>query len=563
MRLRTKFSLVLSACILMYFFFTTFVLSRLFVTEQKAYLNDFQSTLSLFSKRTLEMRMSLLYSQLEVFVEDPNFRVADLLPRIRGGMGAELWKHNRLIGTINEAERHFLPPVGNTPWALIKSTLPSTTPAIRWLGRYGEKTLVIDFKPEWLDGVLESTHGAFSQIVLPDALILQQSNGSEEARNRTFHSPETLVKMFAGHRGIPKTIQYKSTQGIPYVGTFLAMPTEPPLMITVLTPWSTIQQVVDGMYGRSARLAGIFLFLSLLIGVAFSSTLTSSLGELAEQTLRVARGNFEHPVNVAIKRRDEVGILARSFDTMITELERLRNDLRRSERLAAMGKFSAAVTHELKNPLTNILANEQVIEMKLANANMDRVGIERALKFIKDEGFRATNIVTNLMKFARQEKAPTTTMEVSSALRHSLSILRPAIEQAGVKIVEDIPQTTMYCTADQDQIHEVIANLVGNAAHAVRDCPEKTITVSVEAIADQVILRIQDTGTGITADAKDHIFEPFFTTKKIGEGTGLGLSVCHGIITTHRGKIEVDSEVGAGTCFTITLPRISSAAKAA
>jgi signal transduction histidine kinase len=112
----------------------------------------------------------------------------------------------------------------------------------------------------------------------------------------------------------------------------------------------------------------------------------------------------------------------------------------------------------------------------------------------------------------------------------------------------------VYCLADPDQIHEVVANLVGNAAHAVRETVGKTVTVGLDIVDSSAVIRVEDNGSGIPKDIQEHIFEPFFTTKKIGEGTGLGLAVCHGIVTTHGGKIELRSEPGKGTKFSVVIP---------
>jgi signal transduction histidine kinase len=556
MRLRTKFALVISICILLYFYFTTFSLSRLVVREQEVYLNDFQSTLSLFSKRNLEMRMSLIYSELGALIESPDFRPQDLLSRIEGGLAAELWEENKLIASTRTGISEP-PPPGRSRWALV--TPPKGgPPAIRWLGRYGQRVMVIDFKPEWLDGVLEHTHGALSQLVLSGGQILLETgpNSPVDTSQERFYDPETLQQFFSGHPGIAQTMRYKSIEGVNYVGTFLPLPVEPPLMITVMTPWSQIQQVIDSMYSKSAGLAAAFLLLSIGIGIGFSSTLTAPLQNLVAQTLEVAKGNFERHVTTSSKRKDEVGMLARSFDRMITELARLRSELSRSERLAALGQFSASLTHELKNPLANISANQQLIELKLRNTSneQDKAAVNQALKYIRDETRRANGIVMNLMKFARVEKSPTTCIDLGAALRNSIGMLRTSLNDPDLKFEERLIDGPVYCLADADQIHEVVANLVGNAAHAVRETVGKTVTVGLDIVDSSAVIRVEDNGSGIPKDVQEHIFEPFFTTKKIGEGTGLGLAVCHGIVTTHGGKIELQSEPGKGTRFSVVIP---------
>lgn len=561
MRLRTKFALLLSGCIVMYFLFTTFILSRFFAGEQKAYLNDFQSSLALFTKRQLEMRMTLLYSQLDALLSEEDPRLDELLDAVAGGEAIEVWEGSRLVGEYPHATKADPPIEGSSSWALVPSPNFAPNEAIRWIGRFSKHTVVLDLRTDWVSDALEASHGAVAQIVLADGSVLLRAGSQApplSGKKEFFNNTEFFDHMFQGGMGqIPRTVQFRADNGEWFVGTFVPLATEPRLMVSVTTPWSVIGAVIRRTYEESAWIAGLFLIIAIAIGTAFSSTLTSPLRLLVQQTMEVARGKFDAVVDLGKNRRDEFGVLAKSFNRMITELEKLRKEMKHSERMVALGNFSASMAHEIKNPLANIMANGQVADLKLnAKGQLDAEGLRQALKFIKDESRRATQIIDRLMKFSRREKPPAARLDLGQAVRRWAAILRPSVELAGAELIAEFCDGPVECIADDDQLQEVVANLVQNAVHAVKTSERKRITLSLSLApnAEVAILKVTDTGHGMPAEVKEHIFEPFFTTKKIGEGTGLGLAVCHGIIGNHRGKIEVTSQVGSGTEFSLLLP---------
>lgn len=234
----------------------------------------------------------------------------------------------------------------------------------------------------------------------------------------------------------------------------------------------------------------------------------------------------------------------------IWKKELANQQLLRAERLASVGKMAAGAAHEINNPLAVISGRAQIL---LARAE-DPETI-KALDIIVNQSRRASKILTDLMQFARPALPKLAPTLVNFVLHQVMTMFVDRFDGKGIKVVEEYTEGLPRALLDKHQIEQVIVNLLLNAEHAMRE-GGGTLTLRTGATADRhaVTIELADTGHGIPADVIPHIFEPFYTTKGEGEGTGLGLSVCHGIVEGHRGAITVVSEVGKGTTFTIVLP---------
>ena len=226
------------------------------------------------------------------------------------------------------------------------------------------------------------------------------------------------------------------------------------------------------------------------------------------------------------------------------ELER---QLFHSQKLEALGTLAGGIAHDLNNTLMPILALSELLMRKLPKGSGDREDLETIVQASR----HGRDLVRRILAFSRYQQVATMRADLAAITHQSLQMLRPTIP-ATVLIneeIEDVPPIV----ADPGQIQQVIVNLVTNAVQAIGD-RMGTITVTLSKRGSFIRLRIADSGCGMKAETKDRIFEPFFTTKTVGEGTGLGLSVVHGIVTNHGGSIDVDSEPGEGTKFTIFFP---------
>lgn len=242
-----------------------------------------------------------------------------------------------------------------------------------------------------------------------------------------------------------------------------------------------------------------------------------------------------------------------NLEEMHRELKAKQAELIQSEKLAALGRLAGGVAHELKNPLTGIVGNAELMLRRLDKDKNHNECIH-VLETVKKEGNRCQDLAKNLLQFSRQKKGKMKLASVNQILEDALKILSYHLYQAGapIKLVKNLAPGLPMVLADADQIEQVIVNLVINS----RDAMPKggTLTLTTSRRNGKVAIDISDTGIGIPDDLKSRIFEPLFTTKAEGKGTGLGLSVSRDIIQNHNGEIYFKSKPGEGTTFTIVLP---------
>jgi len=219
-----------------------------------------------------------------------------------------------------------------------------------------------------------------------------------------------------------------------------------------------------------------------------------------------------------------------------------------TEKLASIGRLAAGVAHEINNPLTGVLTFACLMREKPNMDEQDR----QDLDMIIHETTRAAEIVRGLLDFARERPTLRQPVDINEAVRRTVRLIRGQKSFDQIVIEEALTEDIPLVLGDLNQLQQVLLNLSLNACEAMPSGGKLTIT---SAFCDgKVVVRLTDTGTGIPADLLDKIFEPFFTTKPVGKGTGLGLSVSYGLIQTHSGALEVESEEGCGSTFAITLP---------
>jgi two-component system NtrC family sensor kinase len=230
------------------------------------------------------------------------------------------------------------------------------------------------------------------------------------------------------------------------------------------------------------------------------------------------------------------------------EKSKLQEQLRHADRLATIGQLAAGVAHELNEPLGNILGFAQLVTK--ASEVPEQVG--RDVEKIVSASLHARDVVKKLLIFARQMPPSKTKVDLNRLIEEGLSFFESRCVKEGIEIKRLLSPDLPEITADPSQLNQVLVNLVVNAAQAM---PEGgTLTIQTCADETYVLLIVEDSGVGMSEEILKKIFIPFFTTKDVGQGTGLGLSVVHGIVTSHGGSIEVDSHVGRGARFQIQLP---------
>lgn len=230
------------------------------------------------------------------------------------------------------------------------------------------------------------------------------------------------------------------------------------------------------------------------------------------------------------------------------ERANLQQQIRRADRLATIGLLAAGVAHELNEPLGNILGFAQLAKQ----SNGLPAPVKRDIEKIEAASLNAREVIKKLLLFARQMPSKRTRCDLNDVIEHGLLFLESRCLHAGVDLRKSLEPDLPRITADPTQVNQVLVNLVVNALQAM---PEGgSLSVQTRAGDDHVSLIVEDEGTGMSEAVLGQIFVPFFTTKDIGQGTGLGLPVVHGIVTSHGGSVQVDSKVGRGTRVEIRLP---------
>ena len=234
-----------------------------------------------------------------------------------------------------------------------------------------------------------------------------------------------------------------------------------------------------------------------------------------------------------------------------TKLASTRQALKQSEKLASMGQLSAGIAHELNNPLGVITMYSNILKDEAPEDDP----VRQDLELIIEQAARCKKIVGGLLNFARKNQVNLTPTNIIDFVKQSISsIIKP--ENITIDFQSEI--SNPMANVDNDQMMQVLTNLEKNAVEAMPGGGKLSITLNDHA--DQILIKISDTGTGISKENMEHIFTPFFTTKGIGQGTGLGLPLVYGIVKMHQGKIDVESNAdpesgSTGTTFKVSFPR--------
>ena len=335
--------------------------------------------------------------------------------------------------------------------------------------------------------------------------------------------------------------------------------------------WGTARVGVslESMHQEIARtrwqIAAIGL-ISLVVGslssIVLAQRITKPLQALTRGVAAVGHGDLTQRIDIQTK--DELGELAHAFNDMTAQLARVRDleeRLRRADRLAALGTMAAGIAHDIRNPLTSILIFSQLMSLHHDDPDVrqkfDRV-VPRELE-------RVQGVIEDMMELARPAALNLEPTNLNEVLTQALELYEEQAATQGVKVAREFDPDLPFCNADRKRLHRCISNLLANAIQAmakggdlavhtslVSDVPAAA-SPSAGAPPDAMIrVTIADTGQGIQPDRLSRIFDPFYTTKE--KGLGLGMAITHRIVEDHTGTIDVQSQVGLGTTFTIHLP---------
>jgi signal transduction histidine kinase len=315
--------------------------------------------------------------------------------------------------------------------------------------------------------------------------------------------------------------------------------------------------------------AAVYGVLAMLLGVWFVGRPTQ---KLIDRARRVGGGDLA--TRLQLRQRDEFSELAQELNLMCDRLveanEKVMTEtaariktieqLRHADRLATVGKLASGIAHELGTPLNVVWARAKMIAGSPASGS-EASGNAR---IIAEQSEHMTRIIRQLLDFARPRSPAKAKVDLWQVARQVLGLLRPMAEKRDVTLALSGDESPCLAEVDSDQLQQVLTNLVVNGIQAMLKGGRLTVGIRCDRFkppldhggpeAEYLCLYVQDQGIGIGEENLRHLFEPFFTTKRVGEGTGLGLSVSRGIVREHGGWIGVDSQLGKGSCFSIYLP---------
>jgi signal transduction histidine kinase len=320
----------------------------------------------------------------------------------------------------------------------------------------------------------------------------------------------------------------------------------------------------------------IFITIFILVGgtvalVLFVTrkSITIPISQLVEGVKNMAKGKLN--TRIDLKRGDELSDLAQAFNQMAIDLNEaqekiiqeaetrleLERSLRQSEKLATIGQLASGLAHEIGTPLNIISGRAELAKRRLENNEE----VQKNLDIIVQQTERITKIIQQLLGFVRKKRPDQKALNISTILETTLDFLEQQVQKQRVRVVKEMKDNLPSVMGDPDQLQQVFLNLILNALQSMPEGGKLRLSVSSKWISREgledgqrqyVEVCVEDTGVGMEREVIQNIFNPFFTTKD--KGTGLGLTVSHGIVQDHEGWVDVESEIGKGSVFKVYLP---------
>ena len=281
------------------------------------------------------------------------------------------------------------------------------------------------------------------------------------------------------------------------------------------------------------------IFLVAIIGGIIASNITAPVKQLVNVTQKIATGDLS--AEALVNTRDEIGILANSFNQMTRELKISRDKLIQSEKLAAVGQIAAGVAHEIRNPLTSM----KMIVQLLKRRSQDDENSKKQIQVVLDEINRLEIIINGLLDFARPMQLSLKPVNVADIIDDVLNIMIADLSHRKIELEKNIEENLRKVMLDADRMKQVFMNLILNSMQAMPDGGKLIIKCYNDENNKKVLVEIRDTGLGMSKETLNNAFEPFFSTK--AGGIGLGLSNVKKIIEQHGGSIHLESKEGEGS----------------
>ncbi len=463
-------------------------------------------------------------------------------------------------------------------------------------------------QPTYVDTVIRDVAQQKSidriRIISKDGRIIHSSFGPEVGQivNRRTEGCSSCHGMGKPLQEVPRskrTWTFTSPNGQRLLGSMEVIRNEPSCYNSAChhhSPATPVLGVLDIRYSLSrmdnriranvqttiAFLLGFVLVASAVIAYFVYRLVFLPLRDLEAGAKNISSGNLEQ--KIPVRSADEFGRLAGTFNAMTAALRQSQAESRewahtleqkvqqrteqlraaqantaRGEKLASVGLLASGIAHELNNPLTGVLTFSSLLRQKMPDGSQDADDLDLVIRETK----RCAAIIRRLLDFAREKPPEKKFIDLNGVVEETVRLVERPAHLNNIDMALDLDPALPQVWVDPDQMKQIIMNLLVNAQHAIngegrivirtRQTPEPRV-LQAGAAVPVAELSISDNGCGIPKENLGRIFDPFFTTKEVGIGTGLGLSVTHGIVEAHGGAIEIESEVGQGSTFHVYLP---------
>ncbi|NDY71071.1 sensor histidine kinase [Desulfobacter hydrogenophilus] len=429
-------------------------------------------------------------------------------------------KKRDLLDTVLEARRY-------EKNFFLRKDIKDLSMALSYIGKIDEKQALIEKE--------------FSDFVTNDPSFEQRN----QAINAYRSNMETLADLYQkGTVSLAQSLQIQNT--VTQLGREFTTDIEQVV--------KTEKQKVFELLDRSRQYLMFSLFslfiLTVLAAIFLVIKLNRPLKAIETGIKHIAKGDYDKIP--AIKTGDEFESLAVSLNDMIGELGRRKTQLIQAEKMSSLGTLTSGVAHELNNPLNNISTSIQIIQEEIEDQDIKYK--KKLLANVEQEINRSKEIIRALLDFSRQSDFSLEPVLFKKLVNNTMHLITgdiPSDIDLEITVPDDIEGRM-----DPRRIQQVLLNLIINAVFAMEDQNGGCLTISAfkDSQAHAFIFTVQDTGNGIKKEHLAKIFDPFFTTREVGKGSGLGLSIIHGIVEQHGGTIRVNSTLGQGTIFTVSLP---------
>ena len=402
-----------------------------------------------------------------------------------------------------------------------------------------------DEQPEFLN-LAEHMAGHVESFILCSAgrpLFVSHPHAPVDYSQRM---PSPLVDLPPG-----SSARYVNYAGVDVIGFSLPIRGIPWLYIAEL-PVRTAFGQLRSLRLLSAALEGVFALM--LVGIVWlvAGSIVSPLRRLVSAAERIRSGDLD--ANVRVDSDDELGELSDTFNQMAQGLresaskihELHEQDMRRAAQLASVGELAAGIAHEIKNPLAGASSGIDMLEQEMEPSPSS----QNLLRQVRTQLHRIESAIRDLLSYARPKQPTVGWVAPGQLVERTVELVGPQAEAAGVRIEQVAAKETRRVRVDPELLTQALVNLCLNGIQAMP--AGGVLTLGVEQSGEEIHMTVRDSGEGIPESQMNEIFRPFFTTKH--RGTGLGLAITRSIVERHDGRLEVESVVGGGSCFTLVLP---------